>query len=109
MSFFRVRDLGSFESFISLLKKIKEMKSIARFTVPPHDSGSKVRENKRESPLNHHTGHTQGSALRHVPSCSGPTPDKHPYVGPRPERTVLLLIHNAPLCEAEREEKQDGR
>lgn len=85
------------------------MKTKGRFTVLSHDSGSKVGENKRVSPLNHHTGHTQGRALRHVPSCSGPTPDKHPYVGPRPERTALLLIHNAPLCEAEREEKQDGR
>lgn len=27
----------------------------------------------------------------------GQNPDKHPYVGPRPERTALLLIHNASL------------
>lgn len=27
----------------------------------------------------------------------GQTPDKHPYVGPRPERAALLLIHNASL------------
>lgn len=77
---------------------MKEMKGKAGFTVASHASQARKSERIKETlHLIITPGHTQGSALRHVPSCSGPTPDKHPYVGPRPERAALLLIHNAPL------------